>query len=126
MTQEHDQAIPLTIEQAALIRRLLSLPFPGREELYDQVPFASHGEPWRTIPPSFFIDVERDDAPAARVEQRVPVAGHGVDSDGMGFEVLLHVYQGYLNAVEVWRGDGTAMISPIVADDVVVTVYPPL
>lgn len=51
------------------------------------------------------LKVEGDHS-QAEVESRVPVEGEVEDLDGMGIEVLLHVVNGYLHELEVYRRDG--------------------
>lgn len=44
--------------------------------------------------------------PVARVLYRVPVTGATQDPDGIGVEVLLHVIEGQMAEVEVYRVAG--------------------
>jgi hypothetical protein len=48
----------------------------------------------------------RGDAPRAPVALRIPVEGMAADADGVAIAVLLHVVDGWVTELEVYRVDG--------------------
>lgn len=92
---------PLAPSERALVDALLADAFPGRDELRAQVA----GAHARVIDSdgSFAL---RATGPSARVIHRVPVTGSTRDDEGIGVEVLLHVVEGLMVEVEVYRVDG--------------------
>lgn len=92
-----------------LVDKLLSAEFPGCSELREQARGAqvrqieSHGAP------AFLFDVLAG-APVARVLERVPVEGQALDRDGVTIHFLLHVLEGRLSEIEVFREDGQPII----------------
>lgn len=87
-----------------VIEFLLSKPFPGRDELRGQVPHAAVSEEYIGKDPSVILTINPVVAPAS-VRTRVPVEARGSDADGMQLHVLLHVVDGYLWELEVFRSD---------------------
>lgn len=92
---------PLHPAVLATLGSLLDREFPGRSELESQLRHVS-GVP---------IDgngslrlVVRGGLPAP-VERRVPTEGVYLDDDGVRVHVLLHVVDGYLDELEVYRED---------------------
>jgi hypothetical protein len=87
---------------------LLAEAFEGRDQLVAQI----DGATARTIDSdgSFALTVI---GPVARVPYRVPVTGATYDPDGMGVEVLLHVIDGRMAEVEVYRVDGQVVQTPV-------------
>jgi len=53
---------------------------------------------------------------AAHVARRVPVEAELEDVDGVTIHVLLHVVQGFLNELEVFREDGGLIQGPMSAE----------
>jgi len=49
----------------------------------------------------------------AKVTTRVPVEGRISDSDGSPIDILLHVIDGELNELEIFRADGMSMQSSV-------------
>lgn len=94
----------LTLTEHELAVALLSQPFSGRDALMAQLEDAQA----RTIDTdgSFALRVT---APPAKVLFRVPVTGSTRDPDGVGVEVLLHVLDGFMSEVEIYRVDGEAV-----------------
>lgn len=97
----HEYRDPSVAESAAL-RRLLEEDFPGCSELRVQL----DGLRVSTL------DVEggpalkpERNAPPAHVERRVPVEAEIEDADGVTIHVLLHVLQGRLHEIEIYRED---------------------
>ncbi len=55
---------------------------------------------------TLLFQVNRALAPHAAVTWRVPIEAEGNDADGMPFAILLHVLDGYLSELEIYRMDG--------------------
>ena len=51
------------------------------------------------------------DCDRANVRERVPVEADAIDSDGQPVHVLLHVVDGYLNELELYRNDLKPVLS---------------
>ena len=92
----------LTDKEMLILERLLQADFSGREEIVQQLKHA-------TVQPSdengsldFNIGNE---PPLARVKNRIPVEARIVDVDGITVNILLHVVDGRLNELEVYRDD---------------------
>jgi Domain of unknown function (DUF6984) len=102
-------------------RRLLELlvksQFPGVRELRDQLGECDSS----TIDAngSLRLTVARD-LPAAAVLSRVPVEGVWLDGDGVRAHALLHVVDGRLHELEIFRDDSGHLRSSIDVDDVYV------
>ena len=90
----------LTKPELALIEALLAEPFQGRTELIQQLP----GIRGRRVDEDGSLQLSAT-GPRAVVCDRVPVTGHATDLDGAPVEVLLHVVDGRLDEVELYRHD---------------------
>ncbi len=88
-----------------VISLLLSEDFPGRDELIGQIVHVR----CRTIDDEGSLELHvLADVPRASVTARVATEGHMVDTDGMVVHVLLHVVDGFMSELEVYRDDGTS------------------
>lgn len=112
----------LSREEQAILDKLLSVDFPGRNQLLKQVDslharLAESGDNYGTL------DLITENTEAhANVEQRVPVEAEFMDADGVPVFVLLHVVDGLLHEMEIYRADGGDIINPIVPSELKVTV----
>ncbi|WP_409564101.1 DUF6984 family protein [Methylobacterium sp. J-068] len=105
---------PLMPEEVAMLDLLLATDFPGRNELAAQARSALARRVDQEGSLRFQVD-----GPPARVRGRVPVEGHYHD-DGSGpgphrpaVNLLLHVVDGRLHELEVYKDDGsTILIQP--------------
>jgi hypothetical protein len=88
-----------------VLDRLLAADFPGRDGLAAQAQTALV----RRIDDAGSLRFRVEGAPAA-VASRVPVEGHYRDGDapsGPAINLLLHVVEGRLHELEVYKDDGT-------------------
>ncbi len=93
-------------EERELIERLLAAqPFSGRDDLLAQLP----GSRAKTIDADGSISIQVTSPIRADIPVRVPVTGHTTDADGMWMEMLIHVVDGALDELELWRGDLAAV-----------------
>ena len=89
----------LTGRERGLVQQLTQLDFTGAAQIREQLEACQA----RTIDAegSFELRVKR--RPPARVFFRVPVELHARDSDGAGIHVLLHVVDGIVREIEVYK-----------------------
>jgi len=80
---------------------MLSQPFVGRDALLAQLSGASV----KTIDEDGSLSIKVTAGAPAGIPIRVPVTAHTEDVDGMWMELLLHVVNGRLHELEIWRGD---------------------
>lgn len=96
------------------MKRLLSENFAGRDALLAQVENLKVKQ----------IDMEGSlqlapgpDAIRAKVEQRIPVEAEFPDDDGVSVRVLLHVVDGFLAELEIFKDDLTAIGKTVTPDN---------
>jgi len=114
---------PINESERQILDRLLHTDFPGAVELrvqagrsqIDRLDIA--GGPVFEF--NFTSDVER-----ASVSYPVPVEAEGVDQDGAQMHLLLHVRDGVLKELEIYREDGQQIQCLPKADSVNVLVNP--
>lgn len=80
---------------------LLDADFPGNAALREQLSKARV----RRIDEDGSLEISVDDAPRAEVVGRVPVEAETEDSDGVPIHVSLHVVNGLMNELELYRED---------------------
>jgi hypothetical protein len=103
--EEYSPPRSLTREERRLVEHLLSVDFPGRHELQEQLPFLTVSAACSTCP-SLDFSIP-DHVTTADVSRRIPVEGKVSDEDGVSIHILLHVVHGRLSALEVYREDGS-------------------
>lgn len=91
--------------EVGLLRRMLSVQFPGSQQLAMQL----EGATVREIDSDGSIQFRITKDGAARVKRRVPVEAQFRDSDGDYVRALLHVVDGKLFELEFYK-DGMAPI----------------
>lgn len=105
---------PLTAAEDRVFRRLFECSFPGRDELVTQLQTVQVA----TLDPDGGLALHPDKShPPAVVKYRVPIEGSYTDSDGVDAHVLLHVVNGYMDELEIFKEDG----SPVTIAAVTVT-----
>lgn len=85
-----------------LIARLLSVEFPGRKEITEQLKDCLA----KILDQDGSLGFQIRSKTLAPVEKRVPVEAEGKDADGHPIHVLLHVVQGRVTELEIYREDG--------------------
>ena len=103
---------PLDGQARRILATLLSKPFPGRDDLANQVPSVRG----RQLDDHGCLALSVVGAPPASVMRRVPVEAEVEDADGMTIHVLLHVVDGYMIELEVYREDSGELRAPIRVD----------
>jgi hypothetical protein len=91
------------------LARLLEQPFPGRDELAAQLrtlevePCCSCG--------CGSLALRSNGGPPAPVTTSPPVNANTADRDGTSIEVLLHVRDGFLRELEIYRVDNRGVVA---------------
>lgn len=100
---------------------LLSVKFPGVLELKSQVenalatPIDSNGS----------LRIYVTTIAKADVNKRIPVEAHCTDTDGVVINILLHVQNGVLSELEIYKDDLSSICSPLVLNSIETSVLPP-
>jgi hypothetical protein len=97
---------PLTATELELLRTLLAQEFPGAAELRRQL----QNLEIRPIDAAGNADFRPQEGERALVRRRVPVEAEYVDSDGATVHVLVHVADGRLSALEVYKESDAAIV----------------
>jgi hypothetical protein len=92
---------PLFATEAGLLRRLLAAEFQGAEALVHQLA-STLVEP---IDQEGCLRLHPVDPTPAKVSRRIPVEATYSDADGVQVHVLVHVVNGVLDELEVYRDD---------------------
>lgn len=110
--------------ERALIQKLLSLPFPGRDELAEQAATALVRTGNDPLDRSVLLSVDPS-LPGSPGLYRVPVDASAADSDGMRIDFLMHVGDdGRLLEVEIYRVDGEPLLQMPDPEALEVVTYP--
>lgn len=93
----------LSSGEESIIRKLLEQPFAGRDELLVQLGNCQV----KTIDNDGGLQIQvGGNAVQADTVARVPVEAEARDADGATLHLLLHVVDGHLNELEIYREDG--------------------
>jgi hypothetical protein len=112
---------PTTAEQR-LIQRLLDVDFVGKGEVGLQLT----GARVRQIDEDGSLEFEPNIAAVpALVAKRVPVEAEGRDEDGIGVHFLLHVVEGSVKELEIYKNDGSPVRRIPDPDSLTLIVLPP-
>ena len=104
MTDTGSLREPSPVERE-ILASLMSLPFPGRDELIAQMANISV----RTIDADGSFEIVPTGGATSDVRFRVPVFAVAPDSDGGPISILLHVVNGRLKEVELYKDDGSTI-----------------
>src|ERR1700674_2416472 len=106
----------LNTREIQLLEKLLSHEFPGRDELREQVASLV----CRTIDEDGGLSLKCSAGRPARVLCREPTEGACADLDGVQLHVLLHVVDGFVNEMELYKDDSSRVKRSPVAEHLVV------
>ena len=106
-TKDFAKFRPLTQQETEILRVLLGTQFPGQPELIEQLAYVSAHQ----IDSDGSLEFGPIDGPRARVVRRIPVEAEEEDQDGVTIHVLLHVLDGLMRELEVYREDSAPVIS---------------
>jgi hypothetical protein len=100
-----EQFRPPTAAEAEIIQRLVAADFPGKKEIANQL----RNYQVRRIDDEGSLKLGlTGDAPAAKIEKRIPVEAEAPDSDGIHVHFLLHVSDDrFATELEIYKDDGT-------------------
>jgi hypothetical protein len=111
---------PLTRDERELLTKLLSPKFPGRDALLLQI----EGIRVRQIDAEGSLQlVPERDAPLAPVEHRVPVEAELPGESGLTVRILLHVVDGLLHELEIYRDDLGPIERPLLPEKLRLTLF---
>jgi hypothetical protein len=108
-----DEFRSLSDLEGRLLAVLLSTDFLGRDALVEQVAAASV----REIDDNGSLEFARSDKTPAEVVRRIPVEAELDDSDGVTIHVLLHVVDGLVKELEVYRDDSGPVLRALAPED---------
>jgi hypothetical protein len=96
---------PLSDLEKCVLEQLLGHPFEGSDVLRDELSRVM-AEP---VDRDGSVKLITADGPNAPVNMRVPVEGEAQDIDGIFIHVLLHVVDGHLAELEMFKDDGSTI-----------------
>jgi hypothetical protein len=105
---------PLTTEQSELLAVLLRRDFPGRDAVRAQIA----GAQVRLVDFDGGLEFAPTRNAPAVVGLRVPVEGEATDVDGTTIHILLHVVDGFVTELELFRQDAQPVMRPPKPGDV--------
>ena len=100
------RARELTSEEGRLLSRLISEDFPGRDAIARQVRRCLV----RPLDRDGSLEFQVAPGEKADVKSRIPVEGSFEDADGVTIHVLLHVVDGQINELELYKDDGSPIV----------------
>ena len=103
MSEELDFREPSS-EERLLFQRLLEADFPGKREVADQLSACRV----RIVDPEGSLELDPGaDSNRAPVDKRIPVEAEGADEDGIFVHILLHVVNGIVKELEIYKDDSS-------------------
>ena len=88
-----------------ILNFLLSTDFPGRLTIIEQLKAAEV----KVIDTEGSLEFFINDGPKAKVLRRIPIEAQVKDSDGVYIHILLHVVNGCLKELEIYKEDGSSL-----------------
>jgi hypothetical protein len=102
--------------ERGLVERLLQESFPGAAELRAQF----QGARARTIDDEGSLEFESQTGDAAPVRRRIPIEAEATDTDGVVVHFLVHVVDGRLRELEIFKEDGSAVVTQFRPSDLTI------
>jgi hypothetical protein len=106
---------PLKPAERALLEKLLDCEFPGRDELRRQLDSVAAQQ----VYDDGTLALRVASGQPAAVKGRVPTEGMCPDVDGVMIAVLLHVVNGMMDELEIFKWDGSDIVRPPAAAELV-------
>ena len=106
MTNYTNSWRPPSIEERNVLRRLAATEFDGSNEVLQQIEECSVREIDANGSLAITVSPTR---PLAAVRYRVPAEGEYQDIDGIAVHVLLHIVDGRVAELELYKEDNTAI-----------------
>lgn len=97
--------VDLSPAENRLLGQLLAVDFPGVAELREQARALTA----KPLDLNGSVRLAVSTAEPAQVKRRIPVEGTYIDHDGVRVNVLLHVVDGYLDELEIYRDDSASV-----------------
>ena len=120
-TSEEQSLRELTSLERRYLDRLMSAEFPGREQVSEQL----RSVLGRRIDDAGSIELVPQGKVHANVTKRVPVEGESADVDGVPIYFLLHVVDGQVRELEIYKADGSSIAQMPAPEQIEVIVLPP-
>ena len=98
---------PISEFERQVLERLLSAPFRGRDEVSSQI----QNSQVEVIDKEGSLKFSYEGSKKAIVDKRIPTEGEAPDTDGVPIYFLLHVVDGIINELEIYKADGTKIIA---------------
>ena len=95
-----------TAYEQEIIGRLLEKAFPGRDEICEQIKNCLV----RAIDEDNSLGFLVRSNVKAKVKKRIPVEAEVHDTDGILIHILLHVVEGKVNELEIYKEDGSPIL----------------
>lgn len=99
---------PLNTNEMELLTKLLDHDFPGRDALRRQLSSVTG----RRIDENGSIELRTAENERAEVQSASPTEGTCADIDGVPIAVMLHVKEGKLRLLEIFKEDGSEIQRP--------------
>ena len=109
MTKNDHTFRDLTTHEQVIIDRLLEKAFPGRDEICEQMKKCLV----RTIDEDESLEFLVKSDVKAKVKRRIPVEAECQDTDGVLIHILIHVIDGKVNELEIYKEDGSPIIESL-------------
>jgi hypothetical protein len=106
---------PLQVVERALLEKLLDREFPGRDELRLQLDSVVAQQ----VYDDGTLALRVPSGEPAAVKGRVPTEGSCPDVDDVRIHVLLHVVNGMMDELEIFKEDGSDIVRSPTADALV-------
>jgi len=100
----------LSATERGILSRLLERPFPGRDEIREQVNNALVRELFETGDERGTIEFRVRTKMMAPVRSRAPVQAIAYDEDGVPISIILHVIDGTTKELEFNKADGSPIV----------------
>lgn len=94
---------PLTTDERSILDRMLESDFPGRDAAREQLSHATA----RTIDTEGSLEIRTESDAVIRNERTVVAESWYLDDDGMVVNLLLHVSQGKIRELEIYKDDSS-------------------
>ena len=97
----------LAPNETKILRKMLSQDFPGRNEMASQIERAQA----RQIDEEGSLEFKVPPEPRIETKHRIPVEAECADIDGVRVHFLLHVVDGRIKELEIYKEDSSPLFS---------------
>jgi hypothetical protein len=96
----------ISSDEKQLLQHLLNIDFPGRDAIQEQVGNSLVAE----IDENGSLEFKSKIGIKANVKKRIPIEAEFEDIDGVRVHLLLHVVNGVVKELEIYKDDGSPII----------------